>query len=97
MKKTGLLILVIVFLCILQIYLVKKKSRWVGLILPLITFTSSLFLLLISPGLELSKLTVVITFILINIPTALYIFIFFAFADKKKKGEAHKTNNELKE
>lgn len=87
MNKNNLLVFLIVVLCILQVYFVKRKSKWVGLVLPLITFTFSVFLLLISPGLESSKLIIFITFILINIPTAMYIIIFFMYRDKNKQND----------
>lgn len=87
MGKTSLLILFIVVLCILQLYFVKKKSKWVGLMLPLITFTFSVFLLLISPGLETSNIIIFITFILVNIPTAIYLTIFFVYRDKNKQND----------
>ena len=77
MSKSGLLLLFIIVLCILQIFLVKKKSKWVGLMLPLISFVFSVFLIVISPNFISSNLIIFIIFILVNIPTAIYLTIFF--------------------
>jgi hypothetical protein len=71
MSKSGLLLLFIIVLCIMQIFLVKKKSKWAGLMLPLISFVFSVFLIVISPNF------ISIIFILANIPTAIYLTIFF--------------------
>ena len=92
MGKSGFLILLIVVLSILQTYLAKKRSKWVGLILPLITFVFSLFLLIISPNYISSNLIIFITFILVNIPTAIYLIIFFIYRDKNKQSEVDKMN-----
>ena len=77
MSKSGLLLLFIIVLCIMQIFLVKKKSKWVGLMLPLISFVFSVFLIVISPNFISSNLIIFIIFILVNIPTAIYLTIFF--------------------
>lgn len=85
MGKSGFLILLIVILGILQTYLAKKKSKWVGLILPLITFVFSLFLLVVSQGLVSSNLVIFIIFILANIPTVIYLIVFFIYRDKSQE------------
>ena len=77
MSKSGLLLLFIIVLCIMQIFLVKKKSKWAGLMLPLISFVFSVFLIVISPNFISSNLIIFIIFILVNIPTAIYLTIFF--------------------
>ncbi len=82
MGKSGFLILLIVVLSISQTYLAKKRSKWAGLILPLITFVFSLFLLIISPNFISSNLIIFIIFVLVNIPTAIYLIIFFIYRDK---------------
>ncbi len=82
MGKSGLLLLFIIVLSILQTYLVKKKSKWVGLMLPLISFAFSIFLIVISPNFISSDLIIFITFVLVNIPTAIYLTIFFIYRDK---------------
>lgn len=89
MGKSGLILFLLIALCILQIYLAKRKSKWVGLILPLITFVISIFLVVISPNYNLA---IFITFILVNIPTAIYLIIFFIYRDKNKQSEIDKMN-----
>lgn len=46
MVNVLILIFLVVAIVVLQIYLAKKKNKWLGLILPLITFSISLMALL---------------------------------------------------
>ena len=46
MLNVLILIFLVVAIIVLQIYLTKKKNKWIGLILPLITFSISLMALL---------------------------------------------------
>lgn len=46
MSRILILILFVVAIVVLQIYLSKKKNKWLGLILPFITFSISLIALL---------------------------------------------------
>jgi hypothetical protein len=50
--------------------------------LPLISFAFSIFLIVISPNFISSDLIIFITFVLVNIPTAIYLTIFFIYRDK---------------
>lgn len=46
MLNVLILIFLVAAIVVLQIYLAKKKNKWIGLILPLITFSISLMALL---------------------------------------------------
>lgn len=75
----------------LQVFLSKRENQWCGLVLPIICF---LFALLIVPlntiapagGLDFSfVLTMVITFLVFNIATAVFMAIYYAC--RKPKGK----------
>ena len=75
----------------LQIFLSKRENKWCGLVLPIICF---LFALLIVPlnmiapsgGLNFSfVLTIVKTFLVFNIPTAVFLAIYYTC--RKPKGK----------
>ena len=75
----------------LQIFLSKKESKWAGLILPIITFCISLiFVLGVANIGELSTVivTVLSTFLLCNIPTAVLFAIYAACRGKRNKQKA---------
>jgi branched-subunit amino acid transport protein len=69
MSRTGLLLSLLVALCVLQIFLSKRKNKWVGLILPLIAFIFSILLINIS--------TNFIGLVIANIPTIIFLIIYF--------------------
>lgn len=67
-------VLVIVILVALQVFLSMQKSKWLGMIIPTI---NTLFAILY----VLNALTIgaaIIAFLLMSIPTAIYIGIYFA-------------------
>ncbi len=73
----------------LQIFLSKKESKWLGLILPLTCFLFSILLslnTLITVDLEKSKfiLLIISSLILFNIPTFILIAIYFSYREKRK-------------
>ena len=85
-------ILLVLVLCVggivLQIFLSKKESKWLGLILPIITFGFSLlFVLNVANIGEPSTVivTVVSTLLLLNIPTAVLLVIYAACRGKRKR------------
>ena len=73
---------------LLQIYLSKKENRLLGLILPLLTLLNSLLAIL-----SLSKSysysgpfwAAIQTFLIMNIPTAILIFIYFLCQHKQNR------------
>lgn len=86
---------------ILQIVLSKKENKWLGLILPLISFVISLlFVFNISVGnlmytgkTGVMAVLVLQTLVLCNIPTAILLAIYFVCRDRKKrKKEIEKMN-----
>lgn len=73
---------------LLQIFLSKRKSKWPGLILPAVTFLWSLVLVLNAAAfdsLAQAAATVLMVFILGNIPTAVLLGIYFACREKRRK------------
>ncbi len=96
----NLLIMVLLFvgLIVLEIYLAKKESRWPGLILPILAFLSSFIVpLSFAFGLGDSRfgdyLMLFFAFLLANIPTFIYLAIYFAQREKlKRKKEIEKMN-----
>jgi hypothetical protein len=82
------LFLFVIFV-ILQIFLSRRKNKWLGLILPVISFMISLLapLNLIANGKSNSKVIAefLMSLILPNIPTIIYVLIYFICRDKYNK------------
>ena len=73
---------------LLQVFLSKRENRWLGLILPIIAFlTSFIYLLNMMAGDNITQtiITAVSAFLLCNIPTAVYLVIYFACREKFKR------------
>ena len=86
-----ILLAVLAGIICLQIFLSKRAIKWCGFVLPIISF---LFALLIVPlnmmapagGLDFSfVLTMVVTFLVFNIPTAVFMVIYYACRKPKVK------------
>lgn len=83
----------------LQVFLSKMESRWPGLVLPIISVVVSSLLVLTNflnvdnmSGLELFGM-LAITLLLANIPTIIFLAIYFALkANQKKKKAVEKMN-----
>lgn len=76
---------------VLQIYLSKKKNKYLGLILPSLSFIFSLIVLanyVVPNGLKIGPLfmSVLGIFLFSNIFTLIYLVIYFIFKDKKNSG-----------
>ncbi|MDL2216039.1 hypothetical protein LJB77_03180, partial [Ruminococcaceae bacterium OttesenSCG-928-N02] len=78
---------------LLQVFLSKKQSKWPGLALPLISIAYSLITVLglvfytMSPF-ETILVTCLCTFLITNIPTIIFLAIYFACREKiREKGE----------
>ncbi len=73
----------------LQIFLSKKKSKWFGLILPIITFLYSLLMILsiaVFDGMTDGEIFILFasTFLISNIPTIVLLGIYFGCREKMK-------------
>ena len=70
---------------LLQIFLSKRESRWPGLVLPLLTFLSSLLLplnVVVTGSVSRNVLTVAVTLLAGNIPTLVGLAIYWAAREK---------------
>lgn len=66
---------------LLQIFLCRRENKWLGLILPAITFLGSLVFLLQATAVR----TMVLSFVVSNIGTVVYLLIYAGIRRKKKK------------
>ncbi|SHI22634.1 hypothetical protein SAMN02745823_03614 [Sporobacter termitidis DSM 10068] len=73
----------------LQLFLSKKASKWLGLIMPLIIFAFSLLIvvgnIMYTGSPWETALLIVTTLLLSNIPTAILLAIYFACREQRKK------------
>ena len=76
MFKTWIWLLIIAVLCILLIYVAKKKTKWFGLMLSILFFVVSIFIVVYSKSMTSSYLILFSIFIIANIPTAIQLYIF---------------------
>lgn len=70
---------------LLQIFLSKRESRWPGLVLPLLTFLSSLLLplnVMDTGSVSRNILAVAVTLLAGNIPTLVLLAIYWAAREK---------------
>lgn len=89
MRFIILSILFIAIIC-LQIFLSNRKNKWAGLILPLLCF---LFTVLIVPlnltapatGIHTNYINLVIVFVLLNMPTIIFMTIYCVCRKHKAK------------
>lgn len=75
---------------ILQIYWSKHENKWLGLILPAITFLASLLYVIsiMDTGDALmNAVLILITLLITNIPTFILLGIYFTYKSKQKKNE----------
>lgn len=90
---TNILFFVVVFLVggtLFQIFLSKRQSKWLGLILPGITFLYSLVMVLgiaVYDGMGSWDIVVLVgtTFLLSNIPTIILLGIYLGCREKIKR------------
>ena len=90
------LIVLIVVIFVLQIYLSKNENKWLGLILPFISFIISIvpiilyFISIISSG-EVLKgtdiLDLTLSFLITNIPTLILLVIYLVCRKNMKKNK----------
>lgn len=70
-----------VLFILLQIFLCRKENKWLGLILPAISFLGSLVFLLQATEVR----AMVLSFVVTNIGTVVYLLIYVVIRRKKKK------------
>lgn len=95
--KIIFLLLVVAGLACLQLFLSKRPNKWVGLVLPIITFVLSLIYVLniMDTGNLWSNIVLIIsTLLLANIPTVILLAIYLACRDKKDKANKKKAQLE---
>lgn len=77
----------------LQVYLSKRESKYLGLVLPIMSFLFSVMIVLGSLMYTGDPLSVLIPMLLYNIPTVIHITIYFACREKfSKKKQMDKMN-----
>lgn len=93
MKNVTIVLFLVLALLVgaifLQIFLSKKKSKWFGLILPTITFLYSLLMIFNIAIFEEMKggeifMLIASTFLISNIPTIVFLGIYFGSREKMK-------------
>lgn len=87
MIVVGLIVLLVFVVggVLLQIFLSKRESRWPGLVLPLLTFLSSLLLplnVMDTGSVSRNILAVAVTLLAGNIPTLVLLAIYWAAREK---------------
>lgn len=88
--KAFIFMVVLFITCIiLQIFLARRKNKWLGLILPIMSFMIALLapLNIIADGRTTTEVIVefLISLILANIPTIMFVLIYNICRDKYKK------------
>lgn len=93
MKNVTIMLFIVMALLVggifLQVFLSKKKSKWLGLILPTITFLYSLLMILSIATFEAMRggevfMLIASTFLISNIPTIVLLGIYFGCREKMK-------------
>ena len=72
---------------LLQIFLSKRESKWPGLVLPAITFLSSVLMMLNVTAMETARAVIAAllsAFIMGNIPTLILLAIYFVCREKRR-------------
>ncbi|QNL44704.1 hypothetical protein H8790_01215 [Oscillibacter hominis] len=76
---------------LLQVFLSRRESRWLGLILPGVSFLWSLIYLLNLRAMESplqTALMALLTMLLSNIPTIVLLAVYFACRERRRKKDA---------
>jgi len=87
--RAFLLLLIILGVIILQIFLSKRKNKWIGLILPIIAFLIGLLyplnMMAPSEGMNANFIFQLITvWVLGNIPTVVFLVIYYICKSKQQ-------------
>lgn len=100
-SRTIMLLLFLLLVCgvggiLLQIFLSKRENKWLGLILPLLTFLNALLnvLAIADTGSTAQNVLLVLTTVLVgNIPTLILLAIYWAAREKRRiKSQMDKMN-----
>ncbi len=88
--KLAFLIACLVGIILLQVFLSKKNSKWLGLILPTISLAYSVIAVLGFANYDGQTglgafMSLVLILVYSNIPTALFLIIYFHYKEKRKK------------
>lgn len=81
--RTMIVLLFLIGIVLLQIFLSKRENRWLGLIIPIISFLFSVIALLNALGFAAA----ISAFIISNIPTLILLAIYIACREKRKKNK----------
>ena len=94
--NTITILLILVGICVLQIFLSRRQSRWPGLILPALTFAYSLLMVLgvaaFNGGLPWGPILACLIFG--NIPTLVLLAIYWAAREKFRVKDLDKMNSQ---
>jgi hypothetical protein len=89
-------LLIFIGFAVLQVFLSKMENKWAGLILPLFSIIVSIIVVLVlllnlvvtTNGIASLTLTIVLAFMVCNIPTGIYLAIYAVCGRKRKSKEA---------
>lgn len=93
-----LMLIIIVSFILLQIFLSKQRNKWAGLIFPILSFLYSLLMVFSLASFETMKtgemiVLILSTFFFSNIPTILFLTIYFVVREKRKEHSQVKKMN----
>lgn len=86
--RTIILLVFFAAIILLQIFLCKRKNKWLGLVTPIISFGLSILWILGIPyylAMSALILKIIIVFIIANIPTAIFLYIYFIVRNNTEK------------
>lgn len=89
--KIIILLAILAAIFFLQIYLSKRKNKWFGLILPIISFLLALVIVPLNTmapatGIDMDfVVNLVLAFAVYNIPTVVFMVIYIVCRKRKKK------------
>jgi len=72
----------------LQLFLSRRENRYLGLIMPGISFVMSFAITLTQPAMNTNALGFILIWLICNIPTVVYLLIYFACCEtsRRKRG-----------
>ena len=93
--KTILSVLGLLALCALEFFLARREKKWLGWLLPLLSFLGSTVFYVCNlrmpegGSMDTFLLTAVLGFFLSNILTLILLAVYFVAHDKKEKQDPH--------
>jgi O-antigen ligase len=79
---TWIWLSIIALLCLVFIYVAKQKTKFFGLMVAILSFVVSIFLVIYTRNMTSSYLILFCVFIIANIPTVTQLIIFFKYREK---------------